>query len=594
VINLRGMIPAKAIRLGRALVDIHHRTSRVLLASGALAAALLAPEAHGATDPPLTTAKGVVAADHAEAAAVGAEVLARGGNAADAAAATAFAGGVVQAASSGIGGGGFALVYVAKEKRVYALDFREVAPSALTPDHFVRDGKVVPTLAAVGGLAVAVPGEVAGLVELVERFGRSKLRDVVRPAQTRARSGFVVGDHLAETAAFVASNTDSQAFRSWLAPNGRTMAAGQRVRRPLLARALSEIGRKGAPGFYRGWVAADIVKSVQDKGGVMTTADLERYKVIERVPLTGTWRGKRIVTMPLPSSGGLIALASLGMLDRVGHDLAVAGWGSSQAFHLIAEVLKHGFADRARLFGDATSSQIAPEQFLATARLQAMAERITRFTTRDHDTYGDRSLGQAAPVTDDGGTSHICAIDKEGNAVSLTTTINRSFGAQLVGARSGIVLNNEIDDFAVGKDVPNQFGLVQSEANLVGGGKRPLSSMTPVLVFESDRVVACAGGSGGPRIISNVVQVLLNLYVFDMDVRAAVSAPRIHHQWVPDKLLVEAEVPRDVASLLRARGHRIEHGWRSASAVQAVVVRPDGTRQAASDPRKGGAPAAEK
>lgn len=564
------------------------------IATLGLVLALSGP-AVAAHHPPLTTQRGVVAADHPLASEVGARVLAEGGNAVDAAVATALALGVVNPTSSGIGGGGFALVYIAKERKLYAIDFRELAPAAITPDHYRRGGKVDTSLSQVGGLAVAVPGEVAGLAYLIDKFGARPWRSAVAPAEQLARKGFPAGGFLAAMAASFASGAlpDDPWFSTWLARGGAPIAAGQVVKRPKLARTLAWIGRRGRDGFYRGWVADDIVATAAASGGVLTAADLAGYQAVEREPLIGTWRGLQVATMPLPSSGGLIVLETLGILDAAGVDLAAAGAGSSAAFHVIAEALKHAFADRARFLGDADYTAIDPGAMLAPARLSKLAARIGRKVIA-HDDYGDRALGKpSAPPARGGGTSHLCAIDADGNAVALTTTVNGTFGALIVGKKSGIVLNNEMDDFSLAAGVPNMFGLVQSDANLVGPGKRPLSSMSPTLVLRNGQVVACVGGSGGPRIITNVVHALLHVFVFGMDARAAVSAPRIHHQWSPDRLLVEKEVPADVVRALRGRGHAVTDGWETISAVQMIVVRPDGTREAASDPRKQGAPAAE-
>jgi gamma-glutamyltranspeptidase/glutathione hydrolase len=554
-----------------------------------LAALLSSSAAVAASHPPLTTRGGIVAADHPDAAKVGARALAKGGNAADAAAATAFALGVLNPMSSGIGGGGFALVYVADENKVYVLDFREVAPGAVTPDHYKPDGELDTSLSSRGGLAVAVPGEVAGLEKLVERFGRKPFAHAVKPAERLARKGFRVRWLLANSAAYWGKQKMKDPwFRKWLAP----LSKGDRAKRPKLAKALSTIGKKGARGFYRGWVAKDIVAAVKKRGGVMTLDDLADYEVIEREPLWGEWRGMKLATMPLPSSGGLIVLAALGILEGTGYDLGDFGAGSSMYLHVVGEALEHAFADRARFLGDVGHTKVSMKDFLAPARLKKIAKRISRFGVLDHDDYGDASLGKSAVVVDDAGTSHLCVVDADGNAVALTTTVNLSFGAKVVAPRSGIVLNDEMDDFSLQAGVPNMFGLVQSDANLVGGGKRPLSSMSPTLVFEDDRVVGCVGGSGGPRIISNTVQVLLNVFVHGMDVRAAVEAPRVHHQWVPDELFIEKAVAQDVVSLLRERGHNVHDNWSVTSSIQAIIVRDDGTREAASDPRKGGAPAA--
>jgi gamma-glutamyltranspeptidase/glutathione hydrolase len=544
--------------------------------------------------PPHRSRKGMVAADNETASRVGAEILAAGGNAVDAAAATALALGVVHPQGSGIGGGGFAVIYLAKERKTYVLDFREVGPRAITPQHFVVDGKVNPALAQTGGLAVAVPGEVAGLEHMVRKFGRRPFRTAVVPAEKLARNGFPASHLMAEAARRLHEKKETLAdpgLLAWLVPGGAPVEAGQKLRRPVLAATLARIAREGARGFYSGPVARDIVAAVQRSGGVLTLDDLAAYRVVERTPLTGTWGQRRLVTMPLPSSGGLVLLEALGILTASRIELGKLGAGSSAALHVIAELLKHGFADRARLLGDSRLAENAASALLAPQRLARLASRIRPGVIGHHDSYGELLPQTRAEPARGGGTSHLCVIDGEGNAVALTTTINGWFGAQLVAPKSGVVLNDQIDDFSLAAGVPNQFGLVQSEANLVAAGKRPLSSMTPTLVFEEERVVACLGGSGGPRIISGVFQVLLNLFVFALDVRQAVEAPRIHHQWLPDELLVEPEVPRDVISGLRRRGHAVVENWRSSTAVQAIVVGPDGWLEGASDPRKTGAPA---
>jgi gamma-glutamyltranspeptidase/glutathione hydrolase len=533
----------------------------------------------------------MVASDHEVASEVGASVLARGGNAVDAAAATALTLGVVNPSSSGIGGGGFAVVWDADKKELYAIDFREVAPAGLKPDSFVVDGKLDTSLSRSGGLAVAVPGEVAGLVHLHTSLGSLEWKEVVAPAQRYAERGFRVGWWLAQAAAVVVDRLEPGApLRRWLTPGGEPLAEGRWVRRSKLARTLQLIAEQGAAGFYGGPVADDIVKSVQARGGLLTRADLAAYKVIERTPLVGEWGEYRLATMPLPSSGGLALLAMLGIIDAADIELARLGHGSSATLHVIVEVLKHAFADRARFLGDARPAKLLAEQFLAKPRLERLARKLRR-RVRPNRSYGDPGLGKAAATRPTGGTSHLCVIDAEGNAVALTTTVNGYFGSGVITSRSGVVLNNEVDDFSLRAGVPNMFGLVQSDYNLVGPGKRPLSSMTPVLVFKGDRVVGCAGGSGGPKIISNTFQVLLNIFVFGMNVREAVDAPRVHHQWQPDKLWVDKPTAADVVTALERRGHNVELTDRP-SAVQAIVVDGDGVRHGASDPRKAGAPAA--
>jgi gamma-glutamyltranspeptidase/glutathione hydrolase len=296
--------------------------------------------------------------------------------------------------------------------------------------------------------------------------------------------------------------------------------------------------------------------------------------------------------MPLPSSGGIALLETLGLLDASDIDLAKLGVGSSAALHVTAEAMRHAFADRARFLGDSDAAGLIAKELLDPARLARVARRIDPDHVQPHDSYGDPDLAAHAPPPHDGGTSHLCVIDRDGNAVALTTTINGYFGAGLV-TQGGIVLNDEIDDFAIARDTANQFGLVQSDLNLVGGGKRPLSSMSPTLVFDQDdHVIACAGSAGGPGIISTTIEVLLDMFVWNLDPAAAIAQPRVHDQWLPDELAIEAELPADVVDGLKKRGHTIAvKPW--TTAAQAIRVLPDGTRQAASDPRHAAAPAAE-
>jgi len=555
-------------------------------------AALFAGAPAFAADPlPVTTSGGVVASDHEAAAAAGARVLAAGGNAVDAAVATALAQGVVNPTSSGVGGGGFALVFLAREGVVHAIDFREVAPAAAAPALYGD-----PQLARRGGLAVGVPGELAGLQHMIDAWGTRSWRRAVAPAIRLARDGFSISGFFARASALVAvglpDDPSYAALRALLGGTGLT--EGATLTRPALAGTLGTIAASGAGAFYRGALADDLIATVQAAGGVMTRADLEAYQAIDREPLWGSWRGYRLATMPLPSSGGIVVLETLGILDATGLDLAALGAGSAALLHVISEALAHAFADRARLLGDTAGSAAILPQVLDPARLAALAARIAPDRTGAHDRYG----GLIAPTgggggadLDDGGTSHLCVIDADGNAVALTTTVNGYYGSGLVTA-GGVVLNNQMDDFALAHGQANMMGLVQSDENLVAGGKRPLSSMSPTLVFDaSGKVVACVGASGGPRIISATVQVLIDVFVLGKDAAEAVGAPRIHQQWTPDTISADADLAPDVIAGLEARGHTVSRSRaREASVVQLVRVREDGVREAASDPRKGGPP----
>ncbi len=548
----------------------------------------------GSHGPPLESRRGAVAADDPTASAVGAAVLAEGGNAVDAAVATALAVGVLNPASSGIGGGGFALVWDAGARTTRVYDFREVAPATLDPSDFHVDGKPDPALARRGGLAVGVPGEIRGLAQMARGQGRLSWRRLVLPAAHLARDGTPTSWFLAhvspETLADLPDEPPYTPLRDLLGGD-RARRRGDLLVRPALAATLLAVAAD-PEAFYRGPLADDLVATARAAGGVISAEDLAAYQVVERAPLWGSWQGLRVATMPVPSSGGVILLETLGILERTGIDLPALGAGSSAAMHVIAEALKHGFADRARLMGDSESGRAAAAALLDDARLRRLAARVRLDRTQPAAVYGEMPAGPAGvggrPGT--GGTSHVCVIDVEGNAVSLTTTVNGYFGSKLVTA-GGVVLNNQIDDFTIDPTLVNGFGLTQSEANLVGPGRRPLSSMTPTLLFDGDRVVGCAGGSGGPRIISNTAQVILGVWLFGLDARTAVESQRVHHQWSPDELKVEADLAPDVRGALAARGHVLGVTG-SPSAVQVIRVRPDGVLEAASDPRKGGAPAA--
>lgn len=547
----------------------------VLISSWALACAL-----------PVRTYGGMVAAEHPLAARAGASILEEGGNAVDAAIATAFAVCVVNPSSCGIGGGGFLLYYRARDQRTFALDFRETAPAALRAEMFLRDGKPDTRLSQRGGLAVGVPGEVAGLALAQERFGSLPLAAVVEPAVRLAREGFPVGTHLAqEIARNQADLARSEALRRWFfRPDGSPRAEGELVRLPELAATLETIGREGPRAFYRGAIAEEIVRAVRASGGVMTLEDLASYQPKWREPLVGRYREFQIATMPPPSSGGGVLLAALGILRN--DDLPRLGHNSPTYLHLLAEAMKHVFADRARYYGDPDFVFVPVQQLIDPNLTASLRRRILSTRTLPAEEYGSHLPASARPP-DDQGTAHLSVMDDEGNAVACTTTINTAFGAMLVAGSTGILLNNQIDDFALAPDTPNAYGLVGNAANRVAPGKRPLSSMTPTIVLQGHKAIAAVGGSGGPMIISGTLQVLLNVLAFGYDARTAVAAPRIHHQWEPPVLFVEPGIAATTRKALEQNGHSV----REVSAMGAIqLVRRSGEGfDGAADPRKGGA-----
>jgi gamma-glutamyltranspeptidase / glutathione hydrolase len=557
-----------------------------LLALGAL-------PARAATPPPLRAAQAAVASDHAAASAAGVELLRAGGNAADAACATALALGVVNPHASGIGGGGFAVVYLAKEKKAHVLDFREQAPAGIRTDLYFENGKPVPERTRRGGLAVGIPGEVRGLSELVRRFGRRSFAACVRPAEKLAR-GFPASSRLARVLSDPQNQTpESLAFVRQVFRFAEPLRTGDTVRRPAIGQTLRTLRLSGPEAFYRGPIAREIVAAVGKAGGVLSAADLEKYAVVEREPIATDYRGFQVLSMPPPSSGGIVVSEALGILSQRIPDPIAAGRGSSAYLHLLAEALKHGFADRARLMGDADFVNIPLSRLLDPEYHRTLAARIDAEKVLPSDRYG---MGAStAPAPKPGGTAHLSVIDAEGNAVALTTTVNLWFGAHLLAGRTGIVLNNEMDDFSIAPETPNAFGLVGSAQNAIAAGKRPLSSMSPTVVLKDGAVKMVVGGAGGPTIISGTLQVLLNVLDQRLDAQAASAAPRIHHQWKPEVLVVERDIPRDVVQGLERRGHKVG-GPPPAAASDGlgfvnVIVRTEQGLEAAAEFRSGGAPA---
>lgn len=510
-------------------------------------------------------APAIAASDHHTASACGAEVMERGGNAADAAVAMALCAGVVQPAGSGLGGGGFAVV-VLPDGTATTLDFREVAPAAARRDMFLAD----PDASNVGGLAVAVPSESRGLAALLAAYGALTPAQVARPAIRLAARGEPAGTHLARAIA----RESSEAVKAELGE----ATAGQLLRRPELARTLRRWAATRGEDLHTGAGAAAIFEAVTAAGGVLTAADLAGVSVIERAPRTVGFRGHRVVTMDLPSAGGAVLAQVLSVLDPVD----IEARGSAAYMHQLVEAMKHAYADRARL-GDPGVPEVDVAPMLEPARLDAIRAAFDPERTLPSTAYGTW-----APPPDDAGTQHLSALDADGMAVALTTTINTSFGSGVVVPSLGLILNDEMDDFTTQPGVPNAFGLVQGEQNVVRPGLRPLSSMTPTVILDADgRVRMVVGGSGGSTIISAVLQVVLGVLVHEVDVDEAVAAPRVHHQWMPELLFVEHGVSPDTRAALEARGH-VLRAWPGFSAVQAIVRGSDGLAAGASDPRKGG------
>jgi gamma-glutamyltranspeptidase/glutathione hydrolase len=548
-----------------------------------------------ADDPPwlARSRTGMVASDSPEASRIGAEVLAQGGNAFDAAIATSFALAVSRPQSTGLGGGGFMVAYLAKERRIVVLDFREIAPAGATPERFAQlateagDG---PSPTIYGGNAVGVPGQLAGLAEIHKRFATRPLRDLIQPSIRLAETGFVADEHYQGAVKEALADFDKwpqlqerhKPIYETLLSNGAPPEIGAKVTRSELVQALRLLAEQGVDAFYKGPLGEAAARAVQVAGGVLTMDDLAGYRVRERQALRGTCRGYEIVTMPPPSSGGVCILETLNVL----HAMASGFEGGLRAIHvdlyapMLVCALKHAFADRARWLGDPEATPIPIQRLISQDYARQLAQRLCPEQSAE---YG------STPVPADRGTSHFCVADQDGNVVALTETINGVFGSLVVAEPYGIILNNQMDDFAADPGKPNLYGLIQGEANAIAPGKRPLSSMAPTIVLKDGRPVLALGASGGPRIITSVLQVMLNVIEFDMPLDEALSAVRIHHQWLPDEVYFDREPPEALLNALKT-ANKISTE-RKTGVVQAIQFLPDGTLLGACDPRKGGRPA---
>jgi gamma-glutamyltranspeptidase/glutathione hydrolase len=555
--------------------------------------ALAVPPARAAAPDPAWGAQAMVVSSVGGADAVGREILARGGNAFDAAVAAGFAAGVINPFSSGLGGGAFVLLHRADTGEQLVLDARETAPAAASASQYVdAQGQPDPEAASVGGRAVAVPSLAFALLEIHERYGRLPRQAVLEPALRLCREGVAVTPWHQRMVRLARKKIDRfpETARIQL-DAGETPELGWRLVQRDLERTHRAIARDGAAALRRGAIAESIVASVREAGGVMSLEDLGGYRTVWREPVRGEYRGYQIVSMPPPSSGGVHLVQMLNTLEPF--DLASLGQNSSQALHLLAEAMKLAFADRAVFLGDPDFHPV-PVAWLTSETYGGMlADRIRPrpFWRRPPWTWGRdgplRVERPALPPPNDSGTTHISVVDADGNAVALSQSINTVYGSGLTAPGTGIVLNDHMDDFALAPGGPNQWGLFGAGPNGVEPGKRPLSSMTPALALRDGRVVMVAGSPGGPAIISAVLQALVNAIDFGLNAQAAVAAPRIHHQWSPDVLVMEPDHPRDVVSALEQRGHAVRPAPYPLGAVELIVRDPlSGILFGGADPRR--------
>ncbi len=556
-----------------------------------LAPAILHAEQKSPLDPANFTVMSqsqVVAADNPLASAVGAAILERGGNAADAGIATLLTLGVVHPFASGIGGGGFCLYRDASTKKVEALDFRETAPARATRDMYLVKGKADSSLSRYGGLAVATPGEPAGLWTLHERYGSLEWSEVVNPAYELAEHGFYVGELLPKRLAQKSERIqDLPEFNTAFGSASNTagyVEAYELLTRKDLARTLKAYRDEGPRAFYTGPIAEAIVEATTRSGGVLSLEDLEGYKPTWRTPLTGTYRDDyTLYTMPSPSSGGIVTLMVLNILE--GFTLKELGYGG-QSIHLIIEAMKHAFADRARWMGDADFVKVPVKSLISKSYA-----RERRALIKQDKTLPTKAYGSTKPPKNDDGTTHISVLDAQGNMLACTSTVNTSFGSLVYVPEWGIILNNEMDDFSAQPGVPNAFGLVGNEQNAIAPGKRPLSSMSPTLITRDEKPFMMVGGSGGPTIITGTIMAILRTIDFDQDPSTAIAAPRLHHQWLPARAFFEGSEDGSIEKELQSKGHDVSVRS-SYNSVQMIVVQEDQHIVGVSDPRKMGRPAA--
>ncbi len=526
----------------------------------------------------LAEQQGAVVADNELAAKAGMEILKAGGNAVDAAVATAFALAVVDQSASGLGGGGFMVIYQVKDKKAHALDFRETAPAGANREQYAKGGKPVPALSLTGALAVAVPGEVAGLAEAQKRFGTMPLGAVMAPAIRYAMEGFSPGVRLRYALERQLQNIrkNPDLARVLLAKD-EPPGDGELLRQRELGESLKAIAEQGPKVFYEGWIGKAIAERIKKEGGTLSLEDLMSYKPVWREPIIGRYRKWTVVTMPPPSSGGVALIEALNILE--GYKLSAMPHNSAAHLHLVTESLKHAFADRAQYLGDPDFAQVPTAKLISKDYAGWLRGRIS-----EKKTYPPKYYGLASYNAEKGGTTHLGVVDKSGNAVSASLTINTQFGSKIIVPETGIVLNNEMDDFAIHPGTPNVFGLVGADANSLQPKKRPLSSMAPTVVLEGDRPVLVAGASGGPRIISATLQTVLNVLDFRMPIKKALEAPRIHHQWLPDEIAVETKIPPNTRKALEKLGHKVQEK-NSLGLAEAIAVR--GSKMIAQpDPRK--------
>jgi gamma-glutamyltranspeptidase/glutathione hydrolase len=539
---------------------------KTLAVAFGVSAALVAVQiALSASVPAVEASRGMVVSSQHLASESGVEILARGGNAVDAAVAVGYAEAVTNPCCGNLGGGGFMLIHLAKTQRDVFVNFRETAPRAATKSMFLdAHGAPIANASLDGYRAVAVPGTVLGLDTALQRYGTLSRQTVMAPAIRLARGGFVLAQADADIlqAATERLKRDPEVAATFLRSDGSPFQPGDLLRQPALARTLEAIASQGAPAFYRSEIAAELVHAMQTHGGIVTRQDLAEYTVTESAPVRCTYRGYDIASAPPPSSGGTSLCEMLNILE--GYDLRSLGFHSAASVHVMVEAMRHAFVDRNTYLGDPAFvtnplARLLSKDYAAQIRSIIDAERAT-----------PSGIVQALPLEEKPETTHYSVIDREGNAVAVTYTINGAFGAAVVAPGTGFLLNDEMDDFTTKPGAPNAFGLVQGAANVIAPRKRPLSSMSPTLVSRNGQIVLVLGSPGGSRIITTVLQVIVNVVDHGMLPQEAVDAPRIHHQWLPDEIFAEPfALSSDTVQILTDQGYRVtvQAPWGAAEVV---------------------------
>ncbi|MDP8964068.1 MAG: gamma-glutamyltransferase [Cyanobacteriota bacterium] len=534
---------------------------------------------------PVIARNGMVASQERYATEAGLAVLKEGGNAVDAAVTIGFTLAVTLPEAGNIGGGGFMLVHMAKDNQTLAIDYREKAPKAATRNMFLNaNGEVDPKKSRFSYLAVGVPGTVAGLTMALEKYGTISLERALKPAIELAEKGFPVyeGLHNSLIAAKVQMQASPASMAIFYKPGGVAYEVGEMLVQKDLAKSLRLIAKEGTQAFYQGAIASAIVADMQANGGLITKEDLAAYQPVMRKPIRGTYRGYEIASMPLPSSGGVHLVQMLNVLE--GFPIRELGHNTAQTIHLMAESMKLAYADRSKFLGD---SDFVPVPVVGLTS-KSYANELRRKINRNRATPSSEvAPGNPNQFSESTNTTHYSVMDKYGNAVANTYTLNLAYGTSLTATGTGILLNNEMDDFSAKSGVPNAFGLVGGEFNAIEPEKRMLSSMTPTIVMKDGKPYLVTGSPGGSQIITSVLQVIMNVIDHKMNITAATNAIRVHHQWLPDELRVEQGLNGDTRRLLTEKGHNI--AVKDAMGSTQSIMHIGNSFQGASDPRRLGA-----